>query len=76
MKQIAVVKDWRIVPGLISIMNSFHPIPSNTNLPFRPFVPIEEQMRARGEEQDLSFESVLDEVLKDNERAWKTLGNL
>ena len=74
MKQIAVIKDLRIVT--VSIMSSFHPMPSNTNLPFRPFVPIEEQMRVNGEEQDLSFESILNEVLTDHARAWKTLGNL
>ena len=74
MKQIAVVKNLRIVQ--MPIINSLYMIPSDTNLPFRASVPIEEQMRARGEGRDLSFESVLDEVLKDYERAWKTLRNL
>lgn len=83
MKQTAIVKDYRIgpVPMLVpmSIVNAFDLIPSKTtrtNLTFKAFVSIEEQMRARGEKQNLSFGSVLDEVLKDHERAWKTLGNL
>ena len=74
MKQTAVVKNLRIVQ--VPISNSLNMVPSSMNRSFRAFVPIEEQMRTRGKERDLSFESVLDEVLKDYERAWKTLGNL
>ena len=67
MKQTAVIKSLRFVQ--MPITDCLYAIPIGTNLPFRQFVPIAEQMRARGEQIDLSSEITLDETPEGEEQS-------
>lgn len=51
-------------------------MPLDTNLSSVPFVSIDEQMRDQGMKSDPLTEMALDKILKDYDRAWKTLGNM
>ena len=71
MKQTAAIKNLRIVQ--VPITQCLYPISSSTNLPFRAFVPIAEQMRALGEGADLSsVELTSDDTLGNEEPAQET----
>ena len=61
MKQIAVIKKLRFVQ--IPTADSLYAIPSVANLPFRAFVPIAEQMGARGEWIESTPEIALDDTM-------------
>ena len=74
MKQTVVVKNVRIVQ--MPIINCLNAVPSETNLSFREFIPIDEQMRAQGEQTHLSAEIALDEILRDHDAAWKALAKV
>lgn len=64
MKQIAVIKKFRIVQK--PLMACLFQIPDAANLPFRPFVPIAEQIEALGDRANLSSaESTSDEMQED-----------
>ena len=73
MKQRTVVKNMRIVP--MPVMNCLNANSSDVNFSSDVFVSINEQMIEQGERMDLSAEIALDKILKDYDRAWKTLGN-
>ena len=68
MKQIAVIKKLRFVQT--PIIECLYAVPSVTDLPFRAFVPIAEQMDVQGEWTDLSIE--LDDVLENEEQSRET----
>lgn len=52
MRQVAVIKKLRIVQK--PLMECSFRIPAAVNLPFRPFIPIAEQIEALGERANLS----------------------
>ena len=70
MKQTAVVKKLRFVQ--MPITDCLYAVPSVANLPFRAFVPIAEQMRARGEQIDLSPEITLEDIPENEEQSRET----
>ena len=65
MKKTVTIKKLRIVQGPIT--NCLYAVPSGTNLQFRAFVPIAEQMEAQGEWPNLSVE--LGDVLENEEQS-------
>ena len=67
MKQTAVVKKLRFVQ--MPTTACLYAVPSVANLPFRAFVPITEQMKARGEWIYLSAEIALDETPEGEEQS-------
>ena len=67
MKQTAVIKSLRFVQ--MPITDCLYAVPSVANLPFRAFVPIAEQMKARGKQLDLSAEITLDETPENEEQS-------
>ena len=70
MKQTAVVKELRFVQ--MPTENCFYAIPSVANLPFGTYIPILEQMKAIGEEADLSsLGHISDDIPKSEELAWE-----
>jgi hypothetical protein len=67
MKQTAVVKKLRFMQ--MPTTACLYAVPSVANLPFRAFVPIAEQMKARGEWIYLSAEIALDETPEGEEQS-------
>lgn len=67
MKQIVIVRNLRIVP--LPIMECASAVPSVTNLPFRQFVPIREQLGALDRRVELSLDSALEEKGKEGDIA-------
>lgn len=71
MKQIGIVRNLRIVP--LPIMECAYAVPSVTNLPFRQFVPIREQLGALDTKIELSLDSALEEKGKEGDIAMETV---
>lgn len=67
MTQIVIVRNLRIVPS--PIMECAYAVPSVTNLPFRQFVPIREQLGALDTKIELSLDSALEENGEEGEIA-------
>ena len=67
MTQIVIVRNLRIVPS--PIMECAYAVPSVTNLPFRQFVPIREQLGALDMKIELSLDSALEEKGEEGEIA-------
>ena len=71
MKQVAVIKKLRIVQK--PLMECSLKIAAAVNLPFRPFVPIAEQIEALGERANLSSaELTSDEIQEDTDSVEET----
>ena len=70
MTQIVIVRNLRIVPS--PIMECAYAVPSVTNLPFRQFVPIREQLGALDTKIELSLDSALEEKGEEGEIAVET----
>ena len=70
MEQVAVVKNLRIVQ--LPIVECLYAVPSVANLPFSPFVPIAEQMRAQATWIELPVEITLNEVAGSGDRDMET----
>ena len=64
MKQIAVLKKLRIVQKPLTEC-SFQ-IPVTVNFPFKPFIPIAEQIKAMGERANLSSAELTSDVIQEN----------
>ena len=71
MKQIVIVRNLRIVP--LPIMECAYAVPSITNIPFRQFVPIREQLGALDRRVELSLDSALAEKGKEGDIAVETV---
>ena len=69
MKQVAVVRNLRIVQ--VPITDWSYTISPGINLPFRQFVPIDEQLGSLGGTIERSFDSVRSEREKKRMSPWK-----